>query len=222
MNENGKMQLWESLCRPPVSALKEIEAGRLKGKSDISPQWRLRVMTETFGPVGIGWRYYIERLWTEPGPNDQVFAFATVIVQVKQGDEWSEQIPGIGGHMLVVKEKSGLYANDEAYKMAVTDALSVALKSLGVAADIYEGKFDGSKYTDDKVPQKPESKPDPQKHEWNQLVKMMGVVGEDLSDDNKAHFRERFGRIEKGNIAALSDMVEEMKGVAVDDTVEQL
>ena len=45
--------------------------------------------------------------------------------------------PGIVGSMLVSKEKSGLYTVDEAYKKAIPDALSVACKALGVAADVY-------------------------------------------------------------------------------------
>ena len=46
------------------------------------------------------------------------------------------------------KQKSKvLYMSDEAYKMAETDALSVAMKQIGVAADIYMGMFNGSKYT---------------------------------------------------------------------------
>ena len=48
--------------------------------------------------------------------------------------------------MLVEKEKAGLHFNDEAYKMAETDALSVAMKALGVGANIYSGMSDGSKY----------------------------------------------------------------------------
>ena len=40
--------------------------------------------------------------------------------------------------------------------MAVTDAFSTALKMLGVAADIYAGRWDGSKYRDtpDQLPPK--------------------------------------------------------------------
>lgn len=51
--------------------------------------------------------------------------------------------------MLVAQESSGLHANDEGYKMAITDALGTAVKMLGVAADVYAGKWDGSKYRDD-------------------------------------------------------------------------
>ena len=154
----SNMDLWNTVKQPPAKALKQIQAGRLKGKSDINPQWRMQAMTEMFGPCGKGWKYTIDRLWTEPGLQDQVFAFAQVSLYIpesvkdnaleKLGIEkfWSEPIPGIGGSMLLEKQSSGVHHNDEAFKMAVTDALSVAMKALGVAADIYLGLWDGSKY----------------------------------------------------------------------------
>lgn len=140
------MEIWEKVKQPPKSALREIGAGRLKGKTDISPQWRYQVMTEIFGPCGVGWKYTVDNKWREEGSSGQVMAFADVSLYVKTDGEWSEAIPGSGGSMLVVQEKSGLHTSDEAYKMAVTDALSVAMKMLGIAADIYMGLWDGSKY----------------------------------------------------------------------------
>jgi ssDNA-binding Zn-finger/Zn-ribbon topoisomerase 1 len=137
------LKLWDALKAPPQEALKKIEAGRQKGKSNINAQWRLEAMTRQFGPCGVGWRYTIDKLWVEPaGANGEVTAFALVNVYIKQGEDWSEPIPGIGGNMLVASEKSGLHVNDECFKMAVTDALSVAFKALGVAADVYLGMFD--------------------------------------------------------------------------------
>lgn len=144
MSEN--LKIWNAVKQPPTHALKQIQAGRLKGKSDINPMWRYLAMTEQFGMCGIGWKFEIVRLWTEPGPSEQVFAFAQINLYYKQGDQWSDPIPGIGGHMLAVKESSGIHANDEGYKMAITDALGTAMKMLGVAADIYAGLWDGSKY----------------------------------------------------------------------------
>ena len=148
MSEN--MKLWDAVCRPPVSVLKTIGGGRLKGLTDVNPQWRLKAMTEQFGPIGIGWKYDIERLWVEAGPDGQVAAFATISLRIRSpmvpDGAWSEQIIGVGGSQMVQLESSGLRVNDECYKMAVTDALSVAMKQLGVAADIYAGLWDGSKY----------------------------------------------------------------------------
>ena len=151
------MTIWEALRRPPLEALKRIQGGRLAGKTDINPQWRYKAMTEQFGVCGIGWIYTIDKLWLETS-GDEVCAFAAIGLKIKVDGEWSEPIPGIGGSMLVAKESSGLHVSDEAYKMAITDALSVAMKMIGVAADIYAGLFDGSKYTEVKKSPTPETK----------------------------------------------------------------
>lgn len=142
----NNMQIWNAVKQPPATAIKPINAGRLKGKSDINPQWRIQAMTEQFGPCGTGWKYSIDRLWTEPGSDGQVVAFAQIALSYCTDGKWSEPIPGIGGNMLIEQERNGAHTSDEAYKMAVTDALSVAMKALGVAADIYAGLWDGSKY----------------------------------------------------------------------------
>ncbi|MFW6333384.1 MAG: hypothetical protein ACOC23_08805 [Thermodesulfobacteriota bacterium] len=157
MSENVK--IWNQLRTPPGWALRKKTDGRLKGKSDISPLWRMQALTEVFGPCGFGWRYEIVRIWSEPGHTDVIFAHAHINLFVKIGEEWSAPIPGIGGNQLVKQENRGPYANDEGYKMAITDALSVAMKALGVAADIYAGAADSMKYTAPprQAPQQPET-----------------------------------------------------------------
>jgi hypothetical protein len=142
------IEIYEKLSCPPKSALKEIEAGDLKGKTDINPQWRYKAMTELFGTVGIGWKYEIQKLWTEQGARQEVLAFAQVAVYIRDQEtkQWSDPIIGIGGSKLINCFSSGLKSNDEGYKMAVTDAFSTSLKMIGVAAAIYEGRWDGSKY----------------------------------------------------------------------------
>lgn len=152
-------QLWNQVKRPPETALKTIGGGRLKGMTDINPQWRLEIMTEIFGQCGHGWGYNIDKLWTETGANNEILCFALVNVWYKFKGEDASWIHGIGGHKLVMREKDGMQSNDEGYKMAVTDALSVALKALGVGADIYAGKWDGSKYKEEKQPEKPQKQP---------------------------------------------------------------
>ena len=142
----SNLEIWEKVSRPPKEALKQIQAGRLKGMSDVNPQWRLKVMTEQFGLIGIGWNYEIDKTWTEPGTSGEVMAFVQINLFIKVNDMWSQPIIGIGGSALIAKESAGLRANDEAYKMALTDALSVAMKQLGIASAIYEGLWDGSKY----------------------------------------------------------------------------
>jgi len=150
-------KIYEALSRPPQTALRQINAGNLKGKTDINPQWRYEIMTKTFGLVGIGWKYEVQKLWTETGASGEILAFAQVAVYVRDPDtkEWSDAIVGIGGSKLINKFSKGLESNDEGYKMAVTDAFSTSLKMIGVAADIYAGRWDGSKYKDDDAQMSP-------------------------------------------------------------------
>ena len=143
------LDIWDKLRRPPKEALKTIKGGRLSGMSDVNPQWRIKAMTEQFGAIGFGWKYRIAERWNEHLDN-QVACFVKIELFYKVGDVWSEPVEGLGGSMLLTMEKNGLYCSDEGYKMALTDALSVAMKQLGVAADIYAGLWDGSKYKDAK------------------------------------------------------------------------
>lgn len=156
-----KLELYEKVRSVPINAQKPIEGGRLKGKTDINPMWRIKTLTELFGACGFGWRYDIVRLWSEAGANGEITAFAHINLYIKQGDKWSEAIQGVGGNMLVEKEKAGLHTSDECYKMALTDAISVACKMLGFGADIYWDK-DGTKYSKTTEPNEPpKPKPEP-------------------------------------------------------------
>lgn len=134
----------------PDNAKKPIKGGRLKGMTDISPMWRIKKLTEEFGPCGFGWKYDVCGQWTENGAEGAVMAFCNINLYIKKDGEWSEAIPGTGGAMLVAKESGGLYSSDEAFKMALTDALSVACKAIGMGADVYWDK--DSKYDEPPAP----------------------------------------------------------------------
>lgn len=140
------MQIYNAVRQCPNNALRPINAGRLKGKSDINPMWRIKALTETFGPCGIGWYYTIAKQWTEAGANGEISAFVNIELYVKADGEWSKPILGTGGSAFVAREKAGLYTSDECYKMALTDAISVACKALGFAADVYWAQ-DATKYS---------------------------------------------------------------------------
>jgi hypothetical protein len=160
----GMSESYGKLKRPPLTALRQIQGGDLKGKTDINPQWRYEAMDQVFGPCGDGWKYEIVRLWDYPTADGTVLCFAQVNVYTKSANGWSDPIPGLGGNTLVDMVKGygqddakRAKPNDEGYKMAITDALSTALKLLGVAADIYRGNWDGTKYRED-APAKPAQK----------------------------------------------------------------
>lgn len=131
------MTIYDAVKQVPDNAKKIIGAGRLKGMTDINPMWRIQTLTEQFGPVGVGWYYKIVNQWTEDGADGVKCAFVNIELYIKINEEWSAPIEGTGGSMIVSKEKGGLYTSDEAYKMALTDAISVSCKALGVGADVY-------------------------------------------------------------------------------------
>lgn len=139
------LSIYEKVKSVPENAQKPIKAGRLKGMTDINPMWRIKVLTETFGICGIGWKTEIVRSWLDEGANGEIVTNVEILLFVKVDGAWSEGIPGIGGSRLVAKENSGHYTDDECYKKAYTDAISVACKALGVGADIYWNE--NTKYT---------------------------------------------------------------------------
>lgn len=140
------LSIYNKVRAVPSEAQKPIQGGRLKGMTDINPMWRIKALTELFGPCGIGWKYTITDKRLEDGANEEISAFVDIDLYIKHEGEWSKSIPGTGGSMFVTKESRGLYTSDECFKMALTDAISVACKALGVGADVYWDK-DRTKYT---------------------------------------------------------------------------
>ena len=168
MSEN--LSLYNAVRTPPNDALKPIQAGRLKGKTDINPMWRIKALTEQFGPCGIGWKYIIREKRLETSPNGEIAAFVDIDLFYKFDGQWSEAVPGTGGSSFAANERNGVYTSDECFKMALTDAISVACKALGFAADVY-WQEDRSKY--DKSSEQPtgQSQKQPDKPSYKQQDK---------------------------------------------------
>lgn len=145
------VDLYEKLRKVPEEAKKTIEAGRLKGFTDINPMWRIKALTEVFGPCGIGWWYHITDKRIEAF-GSEVRAFVDIELFYVWEGVTSQPVMGTGGASFVTVEKNGPYVSDECFKMALTDAISVAAKALGVGADVYYNK-DRDKYTS--VPEEP-------------------------------------------------------------------
>lgn len=195
------MDLYEKFRSVPETAKREIAAGRLKGKTDINPMWRIKALTEAFGPCGFGWKYKITREWLETGANNEVSAFVDIELYVKHNGEWSEAIPGTGGAAFVAKEKNGLYTSDECYKMALTDAISVACKALGMGADVY-WDADRTKYG--------AAQDDPNAPIIEEIITLCG--GERIAN---AASRKRYGKpLQALDLTELSAILDKLQGGA--------
>lgn len=143
------MEIYDQLRCVPEEAKKPIGEGRLKGKTDINPMWRIKRLTEIFGPYGFGWYIEITNKWIESDPTGSA-AFTDINLYVKdpKTGEWSKPIPGTGGNIFKRIERSGnVFLDDDCYKKCISDAIGSACKLLGMAADVYYER-DCGKYSD--------------------------------------------------------------------------
>lgn len=156
------LEIYKMIEEVPNEAQKKINGGRLKGMTDIKPMWRIEKLTEVFGPVGLGWYAPITNKEIIEGANGEKVAIVDINLFVNfkkpyelKEDLWSEPITGTGGSSFITNEKSGPYTSDECFKMAYTDALSVACKSLGMGAKVYWGdsKYASSEKTIETIEQ---------------------------------------------------------------------
>lgn len=137
----------------PDEAKKPINAGRLKGMTDINPMWRIKRLTEMFGACGIGWWYDItDKQIIYDDITKQSVAMVDILLYYvdPESGHTSHGIPGTGGASFVAQERNGPYMSDECYKMALTDAISVSAKALGIGANVYFAK-DNTKYEQKKL-----------------------------------------------------------------------
>lgn len=141
----NNMDIYTKLQTTPKEAQKTIAAGRLKGFTDINPMWRIKALTETFGPCGIGWWFEIldKRLNEADG---EIKAFVDINLFYVYEGQTSKPLFGSGGASFVSKYENGIYVSDECFKMALTDAIGSACKLLGMSGDIYFAN-DKTKYT---------------------------------------------------------------------------
>lgn len=144
------MKLYELGRNVPDEAKKPIKGGRLNGMTDINPMWRIKSLTEMFGACGVGWWYEItdkQIVCDEITKQKAAFVDILLFYHDPESGKDSHGIPGTGGSSFVAQENKGAYLSDECFKMALTDAISVAAKALGIGADVYFDK-DRTKYTE--------------------------------------------------------------------------
>lgn len=146
MSDNGKLDLWERLGRTdPKHTSRFKRSGGFQGTA-IRPIYSYQRMTEEYGPCGIGWGVGMPSFQTVDGADGEVLVYCTV--SIWHGDQ-KNVVFGVGGDKVVNKFSSGLKSDDEAFKKAFTDAVTNALKLIGVGADVHMGLFDDSKYVNE-------------------------------------------------------------------------
>ena len=149
-NENlhDNMRFYGQVQDTPKEAQKAFNNGRFSG-TDINPMWRIKKLTEVFGPSGFGWwTQNVKYNFVPAEETKEVAVFCElelIVVDPETGAE-SKPIYGVGGNTFVAQRRNGAQSSDEAMKMAYTDALSIACKALGFSHDIYY-QADRTKYS---------------------------------------------------------------------------
>lgn len=136
--QNKNMKIWETLSKTNPEFTKPLPGYGGKKLTTIDPMYQIQMMTDLFGPVGIGWKYKVDYKYIDG------LVFAEVTIKYFT-NEWHEYGPVCSVQNLS-KKNGGL--DDEAPKKAMTDAMTKAFSHLGMSADVFLGKFDDSKYVE--------------------------------------------------------------------------
>ena len=136
--QNKNMKIWETLSKTNPEFTKPLPGFGGKKLTTIDPMYQIQMMTDLFGPVGIGWKYKVDYKYIDG------LVFAEVTIKYFT-NEWHEYGPVCSVQNL---SKSNNKLDDEAPKKAMTDAMTKAFSHLGMSADVFLGKFDDSKYVE--------------------------------------------------------------------------
>jgi len=138
MTEN--LKIWEKVCETDPASTKKMTHGAKLTAIDAYSQ--IKAATAQFGPVGEGWGWEIEE--TSYPPND------TVVVMIKMWHGSPSNFYHAVGQKDLYNRKGGEIkgADEDAFKKALTDAITKGLSYLGFNADVFLGLFDDNKYVD--------------------------------------------------------------------------
>ena len=127
------LRIWSQVEKTNPSHTKKVN--QRGGFTAISAAYQIKRATEVFGPIGEGWGY---------DAGAPIFQDLLVIVPVTlwHGDRANTFGPMYGG----AEWKNGNRLDSDGPKKATTDALTKLLSQLGFNADVFEGRFDDSKY----------------------------------------------------------------------------
>ncbi len=160
------LALWEKLGKTDPAHTKGFKRGGGFTGTAIKPMWSYKRMTEEFGPCGTGWGIGEPTFQVVNGDNREILVYCTA--SIWYGED-RKTVYGVGGDKIVTHIKANTQYNrperwendDEAFKKAFTDAITNALKLIGVGADVHMGLFDDSKYVNTLKQEFSDEKPEP-------------------------------------------------------------
>lgn len=143
----GNLSIWQRFADIDPKYTKPI-TGRDYGGTSPNPQYVIMCLTELFGPVGkgFGWNVLAEN-FTEMGETHLHWCRIRFWWKDEDGIHECEQY---GQTKAAYTTSKGTHRVDEdAPKKSLTDAVVKAASHLGIAANIFLGRWDDQKYVSD-------------------------------------------------------------------------
>lgn len=137
----SNLEIWDRFSDIDPKFTKPITGKAYRGTSP-NPQYVIKCLTEMFGPVGqgFGWEV-VQEDFTHFG--DEVLHWCRIRFWHTSRDNWFE---AYGQTKALMKTKNGLMLDEDCAKKSLTDAIVKASSHIGVAANIFLGRWDDQKY----------------------------------------------------------------------------
>lgn len=139
------LEHWNVLERTDPVYTKKFNAGRFKG-TDINATYRMRHLTERFGPAGKGFGFNIGSPIFYGEGDLQAVTISAELWWVEDGHTYTAPAHYGGTKIYLTSKGSVTGVDEDAVKKAVTDAMGKAALAMGAHADVYMGLHDDSKY----------------------------------------------------------------------------
>lgn len=149
MSAEENLRIWNALFRTDPAHVKPITGKTYQGNSP-KPQYVIWRLTEQFGPVGCGFGWYVlsdDYIDGKPHQDGTEKLHECRVRFWWKADGERCEMESYGCTKALYKTKQGYWVDDEdAAKKSLTDAIVKAASWLGVAGDIFMGRWDDSKY----------------------------------------------------------------------------
>lgn len=137
----SNLETWDKFADIDPAFTKPITGKAYKGTSP-NPQYVIRCLTELFGPVGVGFGWEVVAEDFIPIGEEVLHWCRIRFWHGKRENFWDSY----GQTKALMKTRNGLMSDEDAPKKSLTDAIIKAASQLGIAANIFLGRWDDQKY----------------------------------------------------------------------------
>lgn len=197
------LELWNKVCKTDPKHTKKTKLGAM-AITAIDPQYQRKNATEVFGPFGYGWGVEAEDFLLDTFNDGTVLGNYSARMWFRLDGDVKGDLPICSNIKVAYTTSTGKYkVDDEWMKKAATDALTKGLSMLGFNSDVFEGKFDDSKYIK-RMEEEFKPKPKPKKTPQDMALETIGEC------DTISALETLVERFEKSKIEGFYDDVLKM------------